>query len=88
VFFDARSPEEFAKGSIAGAHNAPIEKLGVKAFDNLPLPNDDFNRRVILFGADGAQARALADVLTKRPWHNTAYYAGTFASLAEALKGK
>lgn len=88
VFFDARAPEEYARGSVADAHNAPVEKLGVKAFDNLPLPNDDFNRRVILFGRDGGQARALADVLTKRPWHNVSYFGGSFASLAEALKGR
>jgi hypothetical protein len=43
-----------------------------------PLPEDDFNRRIVLFGRDGAQARQLAEVLSKRLWHNVAYFPGSF----------
>jgi rhodanese-related sulfurtransferase len=86
VFFDARSPKEFAKGSLPGAHNVPADRLGSGVLDKAPLPMDDFNTRIILFGRDSAQARALADALSKRPWHNVTYYPGTFETLRAAIK--
>jgi hypothetical protein len=52
------------------------------------MPEDDFNRRIVLFGRDGAQARKLADVLSKRPWHNVSYYSGSYEELAKELKDK
>ncbi len=52
------------------------------------MPLDDFNRRVIIFGKDFAQARALADLLSKRPWHNVMYYPGSYETLAAALSGQ
>ena len=52
----------------------------------IDLPEDDFNRRIILFGMDGAQARKLADFMGKRPWHNVSYFPGTYEALASALK--
>ncbi len=85
VFFDARSPEEFAKGSLPGAHNVPAEPLASGALE-AALPRDDFNTRIVLFGRDAAQARALADALSKRPWHNVTYFPGTFESLRAAIK--
>ena len=53
-----------------------------------PLPEDDFNRRIVLFGTDGVQARKLAAALRERPWHNVAYYPGTFEQLAAAIGSK
>ena len=87
VYFDARSPEDFAKGSIPGTHNVPAASLpGV--LEKAPLPNDDFNRRVVIFGADGKDARAIAVALGRRPWHNVTYFPGAYDALAAALKGK
>lgn len=86
VFFDARSAEEFAKGSLPGAHNVPADQLASGALDKAPLPLDDFNTRIVLFGRDAAQARALADAMSKKPWHNVMYFPGTFESLKSALK--
>ncbi len=54
----------------------------------LPLPEDDFNRRIVLVGRDGAQARTLADVLRTRPWHNVSYLSGTYEALTAAVKAK
>ncbi|WP_366928864.1 hypothetical protein [Mesorhizobium sp.] len=53
-----------------------------------PMPLDDFDTRIVLFGRDARQAKALADVLSKRPWHNVAYYPGTFEELLAALSAK
>ena len=86
VFFDARSAEEFAKGSLPGAHNVPADNLSSDALKNAPLPKDDFNTRIVLFGRDAAQARALADALSTRPWHNVTYFPGTFETLRTAIK--
>jgi rhodanese-related sulfurtransferase len=86
VFLDARSAEEFAKGSLPGAHNLPPEAAAhVKGS---PMPLDDFNTRIVLFGRDATQARALADALSKRPWHNVAYFPGSFEKLSAALTAK
>lgn len=86
VFFDARAPEEFAKGSLPTAHNVPADQLASSALKKAPLPEDDFNTRIVMFGRDAAQARALADALSKRPWHNVMYFPGKFESLRAAIK--
>lgn len=88
VFIDGRSPSEFAKGSIAGAHNVPAEELAAGTLKKLPLPEDDFNRRIVLFGSDAAQARKIAEVLRSKPWHNVAYFPGSFEALTTGLKVK
>lgn len=86
VFFDARAPEEFARGSLPGAHNVPADQLALGVLDTAPLPLDDFNTRIVLFGRDVGQARALADALSKKPWHNVTYFPGAFETLKAALK--
>jgi rhodanese-related sulfurtransferase len=86
VFIDARTAEEFAAGSLPGAANMPAEEFVAGRLKRLPLPEDDFNRRVILFGRDRTQARRLAEALATRPWHNVAYFPGEFAELMAALK--
>jgi rhodanese-related sulfurtransferase len=86
VYFDARPAEDFAKGSLPGAISAPAEDVISGKLKKMALPEDDFNRRIILFGADGAQARRLADVMGKRPWHNVSYFPGSYEALAAALK--
>ena len=83
VYFDARSPSEFAKGSLAGAHNISADNLKSPG-----LPFDDFNRRIVLFGRDAAEARKVADAFNKRAWHNVSYFPGTFKSLLAALTDK
>jgi rhodanese-related sulfurtransferase len=84
VFIDARPASEFASGSVSGAQNAPLEDV-ISGKVKVALPEDDFNRRIILFGRDAAQARQLADLLSKRPWHNVSYFPGTFETLRTAL---
>jgi rhodanese-related sulfurtransferase len=88
VFIDGRSAEAFAKGSLSGAHSVPADELAAGKLKTLPFPEDDFNRRIVLFGGNASEARKLADVMSKRPWHNVAYFAGSFDALAAALKDK
>lgn len=85
VYYDARSLEEFALGHLAGAVSVPVDDVASGKLERIPLPEDDYNRRVIVYGRDGEQALQLAHVLAKRPLHNVVYFPGTFAELAEAV---
>lgn len=85
VFLDARSAEEFAKQSLPRAQNLPPETAAT--VQGNPMPIDDFNTRIVVFGQDATQARALADALSKRPWHNVAYFPGRFEAVLAAVNG-
>jgi rhodanese-related sulfurtransferase len=86
VFFDGRSPDEFAKKSLPGTHNVPADKVKTEGLRGAPTPSNDFNTRIVLFGHDGAQARVLADALGKSAMQNVSYFPGTFEDLAAAVK--
>lgn len=93
VFLDAREPGEFTAGTAAGARSLPASRLGpakdtgeVKAAkDDGRLPMEDHNTRVVVFGADAAQARAVAEAVAREAFHNVSYFAGSFAELGAAL---
>lgn len=87
VFIDGRSRDEFAQRSLPGARNLPVETLTRDVPGELPLPEDDFNRRIVLFGSDAAQARQLAEILSRRPWHNVTYFPGKFEALLALVPG-
>ena len=80
VFFDARSLEEFKAGTLDGARHLPKEHVA-KAKDDGRLPMDDHNTRIIVFGKDAAQARAVAEEIAKNAFHNASFYAGAFGDL-------
>jgi rhodanese-related sulfurtransferase len=84
VFVDARPAAAFQLGSLQGARNIPLEDV-VKAKDDGRLPMEDHNTRIIVFGADTAQARAVTTELAKNAFHNVAYYAGTLDDLVAGL---
>lgn len=86
VFLDARSADDFNKGSLSRAHNLTPDRA--QTVQGPPMPLDDFNTRIVVFGHDGKEARALADALSKRPWHNVSYVAGTFSELSAAIGSK
>jgi rhodanese-related sulfurtransferase len=86
LFFDARPAEDFAKASLAGSHSVPADKLATDGLRKAPMPGNDFNTRIVLFGRDGAQARTLADAVGKTPYQNVSYFPGTFDALAAAVK--
>jgi rhodanese-related sulfurtransferase len=95
VFIDARPAEDFAKGSLPGAHNLTVESLDGTLKQMMsgkladpPLPLDDFNRRIVLFGRDGTQVLGLANAMSKRAWTNVSYFPGSYDELAAALRRK
>lgn len=88
VYFDARSPKEFAQGTIPGAHNVPADEFETNGVAKAPLPRNDFNTRIVIFGRDGAQARKLADAIGMTPFQNVSYFSGTFEQLSAAIKNK
>jgi rhodanese-related sulfurtransferase len=90
VWLDVRDPDAFRAGTLEGAHNLPHS--GATAGDELDkarkdgrLPVEDHNTRIIVFGQDGATARAVAELLTRKAFHNVAYFGGSFADLQAAL---
>ncbi len=86
LFFDARSAADFAKASLPGTHNVPADQLAAGALSKAPMPRDDFNTRIILFGRDRGEARTLADAIGKTAMQNVSYFPGTFDALAAAVK--
>jgi rhodanese-related sulfurtransferase len=88
MLFDARSVEDFAQDSLAGTHNVPADKLASDGLRKAPMPNNDFNTRIVLFGRDVVQARALADAVGKTPYQNVSYFPGTYDALAAAVRSK
>jgi rhodanese-related sulfurtransferase len=93
VFIDARPAEDFGKGSLPGARNLTVQSLDGTLkqmmsgkLTNPPLPLDDFNRRIVLFGRDGAQVLGLAKAMSTRPWYNVTYFPGSYEVLAAALQ--
>ena len=86
LFFDARPVVDFAKASLPGTHNVPADQIATDGLRKAPMPSDDFNTRIVLFGRDFAQARALADAVGKTPFQNVSYFPGTFDALSATVK--
>jgi hypothetical protein len=55
------------------ALNVPADDVATGRLKKLPLPEDDFNRRICCSEKDGAQARGLAEFARTRPWHSVSY---------------
>jgi rhodanese-related sulfurtransferase len=95
VLIDTRDPEEFRADTIPGAVNLPLSGVRPgkkddeikKAKSDGRLPVEDHNTRIIIFGRDGTQARALAGALAKAAsFHNVSYFAGDFEALRKTIK--
>lgn len=88
VLIDARAQTDFAKATLAGALSLPVADFAAGKIKSPPLPVDDFNRRVILFGGRNDEAARLAALLSKHAWHNVMYYPGGFEDLKAALTAR
>jgi rhodanese-related sulfurtransferase len=94
VFVDAREPTEFAMGSLHGAQNLPRGKVlpgkdvgEVKAAkDDGRLPMEDHNTRIVVFGQNAEQARAVAEAIAQEAFHNVSYFDGSFDALQGLMR--
>lgn len=92
VLLDARDVDEFTRGSVVGARSIPRAMLtsgkdspAIRAAkEDGRLPMHDHNTRIVVFGRDGAQARALAEVIAEEAFHNVAVFDGTFEEFSRA----
>jgi len=93
VLIDTREADAFRSGTLADARNIPrsgvLEGKDVgdvkRAKDDGRLPMDDHNTRLIVFGRDEANARYVAEALTREAFHNVAYFRGSFEEARSAL---
>lgn len=89
VFIDAREPSESAAGSLNGARSIARSKVlsgkdvgEIKAAkDDGRLPMEDHNTRIIVFGRDAQQARAVAEAIAREAFHNVSYFEGELRAL-------
>jgi rhodanese-related sulfurtransferase len=86
VWVDARSAEQFAAGSLAGAVNMIDKDDVLKARDDKRLPMQDHNTRIVVFGADGEQARSVAGEIAKIALHNVSFFGGTVEELIQGIQ--
>lgn len=89
VFIDARDPAEFEAGSLPAARNLPRSRVlqgkdvgEVKAAkDDGRLPMEDHNTRIVVFGRDAKQARAVGAAIAQEAFHNVSYFEGGFGAI-------
>jgi len=81
VFVDARTPAEYARGTVAGAVN--IQKgEAAAANDDGRLPLTDKGTRIVVFGRTNEQAKVVATEIAGKAYWNSSYFGGTFDNLA------
>jgi rhodanese-related sulfurtransferase len=80
VWVDARTPAEFAAGSIPGAVNVQKGEA-TAANDDGRLPFQDKGTRIVVIGATVQQARIVAAEIAKKAYLNSSYFGGTFNDL-------
>ena len=96
VVIDVREASSFQAGSIPGSRNIPrsavLEGRDVgevrNAKDDGRLPMHDHNTRIIVIGANPADARFVAQALAHEAFHNVSYFPGTYEDARAALAGR
>ena len=96
VLIDVREANIFRAGTVAKARNVPrsavLEGKDVgevkRAKDDGRLPMEDHNTRLIVIGGNVADARYVAEALTREAFHNVAYLRGTFDEAQAVLRRK
>ena|SRR5438445_1494533 len=81
---DARPAAEFKAGTLARARNIPLAEV-LAAKDDGRLPMDDHNTRLIVFGKDGDQARAVAAAIASNAFANVTFFDGKADDVIELL---
>lgn len=80
VWVDARSPVDFARGTVAGAVNIRAGEAEA-ANDDGRLPNKDKGTRVVIFADTPDHARAVAEEVAHKAYWNSSYFGGSFRDL-------
>ena len=86
VWIDAREPQAFATATVMRARNIPRSGLGagreqgvmLEAKQDGRLPMEDHNTRIIVFGTNADEARAVADAIAGEAFQNVSFVAATF----------
>jgi rhodanese-related sulfurtransferase len=94
VVIDVRAADDYRAGTLSQARHLPrsgvLEGKDIgevkRAKDDGRLPMEDHNTRIIVVGANAADARYVAEALTREAFHNVSYYAGTFDEARAALQ--
>jgi len=94
VWIDVRDVDEFAAGSLSEARNIPRRKVlpgkdvgEIKAAkDDGRLPMEDHNTRIVVFGRDSTDARAVAEAIAREAFHNVSFFPGFYAELRAAVR--
>jgi rhodanese-related sulfurtransferase len=80
VLLDARGPT-----NLPGARPLPLSEVR-KAKDDGRLPMDDHHTRILVVGASGTQAQAVAEGVAKDAFDNVAFFGGDATQVERALK--
>ena len=94
VLIDVREPDAYREATLPHARNIPrsgvLEGKDVgevrRAKDDGRLPMADHNTRILVVGRSGADARYVAEALTREAFHNVAYFAGAFEEARAVLE--
>lgn len=93
VWIDAREPAAFRTGTVPQARNIapsglrPGKDQGVmkEAKDDRRLPMEDHNARIIVFGSNPRDSRAVADAIASEGFHNVSFVAEPVEQVRRAL---
>jgi rhodanese-related sulfurtransferase len=80
VFVDARTPSEYATGTVRGAVNIQKGEAAV-ANDDGRLPLTDKGTRIIVFGKTVEQSKVVATEIAEKAYWNSSYFGGTLDDL-------
>ena len=94
VWIDAREPAAFKTGTVRGARNIapsglrPGKDQGVmkQAKDDGRLPMEDHNTRIIVFGSNATDARAVANAIASEAFHNVSFVLEPIDQVQPALR--
>jgi rhodanese-related sulfurtransferase len=81
VFVDARTPAEYASGTVTGAVNVQKGEAAA-ANDDGRLPLTDKGTRIVVFGRTDEQSKAVATEIAEKAYWNSSYFGGTLDDLA------
>jgi rhodanese-related sulfurtransferase len=81
VFVDARRPEAFQGRTVPGAVSIRLGESETANEDGR-LPYRDKGARVVVFGSDGKEAKAVAEEVARKAYWNSSYFGGSFEDLA------